>query len=155
LYAFSFVIYSIAQLCRIPKKLDDDRAAREQSLNDSIAEKDDAIRKLISEPKRTPAEQHDYETAKRALEVVREKGITALRHIRRHGSLTFAYGSSSSPLPPGLTFNDTLWVYNHCASEGLLTCNEKYGSGEKTFTVSPKMSKVLDELLYVNDSSTV
>lgn len=112
------------------------------------------IIQLSEKPQRTAAEQHDYDTAKKALQVVKEKGITALRHLRRQGSTKFGLGSSSAPLPPGLSFNDTLWVYNHCASEGLLTSTEKHGSGEKTFAVSPTMIKILDEVLYEDDATS-
>ena len=108
----------------------------------------------LSNPQRTPAEQHDHDTAKEALKLTGGKGKAALRHLRKHGSLRFSYGTSSGPLPPGLNFNDTLWVYNHCASVGVVTCDEKYGSGEKIFSISPKMERALEELLFTEDGPT-
>jgi hypothetical protein len=150
LYAVAFAIYLLAHVGRIPKKLDVERDARETILLGRIAEQLETLRTLTEKPKRTPAELNDYETVRKALQVVKEKGITALRHIRKHGSLKF--GFYNPVLPPGLTANETLWVYNHCASEGVLTCTEKAGSGERTFAVSPKMDKVLDELLYENEA---
>jgi len=152
LYGFALGIYALVHVCRVPKKLDDDRATREHELLTNVAELKRTIQKETEKAKRTPAEQHDYDTAKKALLLLKEKGLIALRHIRKHGSLTF--GTYNPVLPPGLNANDTLWVYNHCASEGLLTCNEKLGSGEKTFAVSPRMTKILDEVLYENDSSS-
>lgn len=155
LYAFAFSVYILAYLRLTPKRLDDDRQEREQLLLATIADREQTIRKrdetvriLADKPKHTPAEQHDYDIAKKALQLLKEKGVAALRHIRRQGSLTFGIGMATGPLPRGLSFNDTLWVYNHCASEGLLTCSEKIGSGLKTFAVSPKMEKILDEVLY-------
>jgi len=155
LYAFAFAVYILAYLRLTARKPDDEREAREQLLLSTVADhqqtirkRDETIRMLTEKPKHSPAEQHDYDIAKKALQLLREKGVSALRHIRRHGSLTFGTGMTSGPLPPGLSFNDTLWVYNHCASEGLLTCSEKIGSGVKTFAVSPKMEKILDEVLY-------
>jgi hypothetical protein len=155
LYGLALAVYVPIHLCRVPKKLDQERDAREGILQSEIASREETIRLrdqsiqgLTEKHKYTPAEQHDYDTAKKALQLVGQKGLVAMRHIRRQGALTFAFGSSGGPLPPGLSLNETLWAYGHCASEGLLTCNTKYGSGEKTFAIAPKMEKILDELLY-------
>ena len=115
------------------------------------AERETALHLLTTKPPRTSAEQHDYDTAKAALALLKQKGVIALRHLRKHGTLTF--GFNPPVLPPGLTLNDTFWVYNHCASEGVVTCSEKSGSGEKTYTISAKMVKALDELLYDDATS--
>jgi hypothetical protein len=147
-YGFILLIYVLAHLCRVPLKLDQERNTREVVLEREISDRDATIKGLTERPKYSAAEQHDYDTAKKSLQLLGEKGINAMRHIRRQGALTFAFGASSGPLPPGLSLNDTLWVYNQCASEGLLTCKEKYGSGEKTFAISTKMEKILDDLLY-------
>jgi hypothetical protein len=126
------------------------RTAWKDERRSLLAEQDarNALEAQLVKPQRTPAKQHDYDTAKEAIEPLGEKGVTALRHLRRQGSAHFSFQHSSAPLPPGMTFNDTLWVYEHCASKGLLTRNEKSGSGDKTFAVSPKMSKILDDVLY-------
>jgi len=158
LYIFALTVYILAYLCRTPKTLDIERDARETALlgdisdlNQMVKEREDTIRALSERPKRTAAVQHDYDTAKKALQLVGEKGRVAMRHIRSHGSLTF--GTYSPVLPPGLNLNDTLWVYRHCASEGLLTCKSNLGNSEQTFAVAPKMEKVLDELLFENAAS--
>jgi len=65
LYAFAFSIYVLFHLCRTPRKLDADRAIREQGLSTIIAERDQIIASLSAKPKRTPAEQHDYDRAKK------------------------------------------------------------------------------------------
>jgi len=99
---------------------------------------------------RTAAEQNDLDTVRDALKLLKETGLTALRHIRRHGSLTFgAPGGGIQPvLPPGLNFEQALWVYRHCASVGILTQKNNLGMSEQVFAVSPRMEKALDELLY-------
>jgi hypothetical protein len=118
---------------------------------ETIKQKDDVIRALSEKPPRSAAEQHDYDAAKKALQPLKEKGVIAVRHIRSHGSLTF--GIYNPVLPPGLNLDDTLWVYRHCASEGVLTCKSNTLNTEQTFAVVPKMEKVLDELLFEEQAS--
>jgi hypothetical protein len=154
-YGGLMVAFIAYQFLRVPKLLYTElqAAARstEESLRAAIIERDNSLQTLREKPPRTPAEQHDYETAKKALQILGNKGLIALRHIRKHGSLTF--GTYNPVLPPGLNLNDTFWVYNHCASEGVLSCSEKWGSGEKTYAVSPKMTRILDELLFEDTTS--
>jgi hypothetical protein len=146
-YAILFLLYQFVRSQRLLYvELQTTSRDTEKSLLAIIAERDAALRALTEQRKRTAAEQHDYATAKEALQLVGTKGLTAMRHIRRHGSLTF--GTFPPVLPPGLNINDTLWAYNHCASEGLLTCNMNLAKQERTFSVAPKMEKILDELLY-------
>lgn len=125
---------------------------RENVLMADLSTRNETITALSTRPKRSPAEQNDYDTAKKALRLLKEKGVIAMRHIRKYGSLTF--GTYSPVLPPGLNLNDTLWVYNHCASEGILTQKDNLGNSERTFAVSPKMEKILDELLYEDDTNS-
>jgi cell division protein FtsB len=149
LYSFALPLYFAVHLIRTPKKLDQERNAREANMRQEIAARDETIKQKNAElekPKYTAAEQHDYETARKALKTLGQKGLIALRHIRRHDSLTF--GTYPPVLPPGLNSNHTLWVFNHCASEGVLTCN---GTHERTYAVAPKMEKILDDLLYSED----
>jgi hypothetical protein len=108
------------------------------------------IARLLVKPSRSPAEQHDYELAKNALKLLKMKGLLALRHIRKQGSLTF--GIYPPVLAAGLSREDHLWVYNHCAVEGILTQGGSVMNNDRTFAVSPKMEKILDELLYDDES---
>lgn len=161
LYGVALPVYFLVHLIRTPKKLDQqrdaerasleaERDAREADLRKELLAKDETIRQqkaALEKPKLTAAEQHDYETAKRVLKTLGETGLIGLRHIRRHGKLTF--GTFPPVMPPGLTLDKTLWVFNHCASEGVLTCQ---GTHERTFAVAPKMEKILDELLYSEDT---
>jgi hypothetical protein len=159
LYALAFVVYALAYLCATPRRLDADRESRERLLITTIADRDHTIREreevnraLVENPKRSPAEQHDYETAKKALELLKDKGVTALRYIRSQGTLTFrSVGYTATPLPPGLSTQEALWVYRHCASEGILNCKRNLGNVEETFAVAPHMEKVLNELLFADD----
>jgi len=144
----ALVIYAGVHGVRVPRKLDSDRAEKQKRLTATIAERDATIHKLSEKPKRSAAQQHDYEVVQNALKLLGEKGVEALRHIRTHDALTF--GTYPPVLPVGLSNADTLWVYNHAASEGILTVGGKVAIGERTFSVSPKMELILDELLYEN-----
>ncbi len=114
----------------------------------TIKQCDADIRNLTEHPPRSAAEQHDYDTVKGVLKVTGAKGLAALRHIRKHGSLKF--GTYPPVIAQGLKVEDMTWVYNHAASEGVLTVDDggRIGAGERTFSISPKMEKVLDDLLF-------
>jgi hypothetical protein len=153
MYGVAFVIYFLIQLCRTPRKLDLDRDAREIELNhvifkseETVKQREADLRALKENPLRSAAEQHEYDTVKGVLKVTGDKGIKALRHIRKHGSLTF--GTFSPVLAPGLNAQEMQWVYNHAASEGVLTVGGKQELGERIYSISPKMEKALDEALY-------
>jgi hypothetical protein len=137
------------------RKRDFDARSTEAALSETIAEReglirqrDDTIRTLTERPKRTPAEQHDYETAKECLRILGKTAVGALRYLRNQGTLTFNFGGCTTPLPAELKVHSALWVYNHCVSEGVVTCKTNLGNTEKTFAVSPKMQSALDELLF-------
>jgi len=105
LYGFAFVIYILFHLSRTPKKLDIERDTRETALlsyissrDQTIKERDEEIRISKEKPKRTAAEQHAHDAVERALKVVGKKGITALRLLRTHGTITFNFNASSVPL---------------------------------------------------------
>ena len=123
---------------------------KESELTQSLQDRDNQIHTINQKPKRSASEQHDYENVKRALDVVKEKGKTALLFLRAQGSLTFcAPGSGYYPTPPqGLTVNDLLWVYRHCASEGIISVERNIGATKETFTVAPHMSNALNDALF-------
>jgi hypothetical protein len=50
LYAFAFMVYILAYLRLIPKRLDDDRASREDSLTQQLKEQQEAFRRFASKP---------------------------------------------------------------------------------------------------------
>jgi hypothetical protein len=49
--------------------------------------------------------------------------------------------------------DDLLRIYDACVAEGLVTKQERHGSGERTFETAPTMNNVLDELLYEENGS--
>lgn len=147
LYAALFFIYGCLHLYRTPVRLDEDREQAENMLHQIIAEHEAAIGALTAKPTRTPAEQNDYDTATKALNQFGQKAEIALRHLRRQGKLTFGTFPPSL-LPPGLNANDAEWAYNACAGEGLVVRRDDRRTGDKTFEISPRMEKILDELLY-------
>jgi hypothetical protein len=151
IYAAIFLVYQFIRAQRLLfAEFQATSRTMEDSLRSIIAERDAALRNLTDKPKRTPAEQHDYETAKKVLQLVGGNGLTAMRHIRRHGTLIF--GTYPPVLPQGLALQETLRVYDQCASEGLLTCNANTRNNERTFSIAPTMGKILDELLYEEES---
>jgi hypothetical protein len=97
--------------------------------------------------KSSPAEQYDYDKLQAALTLLKDPALIALRYIRSVGTLTFG-GMYSPTLPSGLTPDTALWVYRHCASEGLLNCTPNLGRTQETFSVPPKMDKIFDEVLF-------
>ena len=146
LYLFVFAVYACVHLCLTPAKLDADRAA-------VVAELQEQIRKLTP-PKRTPAQQDAYDIAKAAISLLKPHGVPALRYLRMHGQITFYATSCTPPPPSGLTMQNLFWVYNHCVSVGVVSCNEKFGGGEKTFTIPSRMESVLDEVLYEDQATS-
>lgn len=123
---------------------------RESALLADLSRRNETITAL-TKPKHTPAEQHDYDKLKKALEMFKETGLIALRHIRGIGTLKFG-GMYSPTLPSGLTPDKALWVYHHCATEGLLTCTPNLGRTEETFSVPQKLDKILDEVLFPDEN---
>jgi hypothetical protein len=146
-YAASLLIYVFVHLWRTAAKLDADRSATERRLLAELAYRDVTIVKLQTKPSRTPAEQHDYDVAVRALKEFGEPAIIALRHLRTHGTLTF--GTFAPTLPLGLSLDRTLWAYNACRGDGLVTCQDNYPrQGDRTYHIAPTMGPILAELLY-------
>lgn len=159
LYGIVFVVYALVHVCLVPRKLDRERDEREHELNNiivasltTIANQQDQISASSQRPKRSPAEQHDYDTVKRALDVVKDRGKIALRFLRNKGSITlgmsFGNPASGPAPPPPMTWNDLAWVYHHCESEGIVTMKSDLGRTSETFTISPHMSNALDGVLF-------
>jgi hypothetical protein len=144
---FLFLLY---QLIRVPKLLYQERdgvaLTEVNTLKAAIAERERTISKLT--PKRSAAEQHAHDIVAEALKVVKQDGITALRHLKYQGK--FTDGTYRSQSPTGLTPDRTLWVYQHCSSVGIVSVSINPGNTERAFTLSsdPAMLKALDELLF-------
>ncbi len=161
LYGFALLVYVLAYLRLTAKNLDHDRGLREQALagiiserERTIKEREDEISSLRLKPKRSAAEQADFDLINRALTVVgKEKGKAALRFLKNKGTARFgiSFGNpTTGPTPPsGLTLNDLLHVYHHCDSEGIVVMDrDPLGGSWETFTMSSHMSKALDAALF-------
>jgi hypothetical protein len=146
LYIVALTVYVIVHLCRTAKKLDMERDARETALLGDIKERDETIRALSEKPKRTVAEQHHYDIAKKALQKLNPDTIVALRHLKTQGKITF--GTYPPFLPPGISVNRLVDIYLECSREGLVARQDDSQKGERTFEIAPTMNVVLDELLY-------
>jgi hypothetical protein len=148
---FLFILY---QLLRVPRLLHEEQsisfATKEAELCSAIEQRDQTILGL-QPPKRTPAEQHAYDTLRSALDTTKNDGLTALRHLKNHGTLTF--GTYDPQLPIGMTRDRALWVYNHCLSLGIVTRQANLGHSEFVYSISPNltMAKALDEMLYEDE----
>lgn len=153
------IIFLLYQFLRVPALLYCERdtlaTTAENALRNEVAEREKRIHLLT--PKRPPAEQRDCEKVKQALVVLKRTGLIALRHIRDHRSLTIgAPGSPYAPafLPAGLSQQEALFVYRHCANEGILKRDTNLGNTLETFTVPDHMSKILDEVLFATESTS-
>lgn len=158
LYAFALGVYGLAYLRLTAKSLDDDRETRERALIATIAERgqvviqrEDEIRALRQKPKRSAAEQHDYEKAKKLMsEIYKEKGIIALRHLRGQGEITFpspGFGVNP-PAPSGITVSEMRWVYGGCAAESVITMKRNFPNTDETFSMTPTQQRALDDVLF-------
>lgn len=158
-YALLLVALVVYHLARTPWLISNEHLDAIAALRKTIAvheativRRETELRVASEKPKRSAAEQADYDTVQRAFTVVKDKGKIALRLLRNKGSIGFGirFGSPvNGPTPPqGLTLNDLLWVYHHCESEGIVTMDRALGGNSETFTISPHMNKALGEVLF-------
>ena len=158
LYAFALAVYALAYLRLTAKRLDADRDSRETTLagdaseqDQTIKERDEAIRVLQEKPKRSAADQYHYDKAKTFLENKGPKFVTALRHLSNCKTLTYSsLGiTMNTQWPSGMDRNEAIPVYDACLVGGLISMSEYLGPHPtKTYSIAPKMEKALDELLY-------
>ncbi len=159
LYAVAAVIYAAVHVCRVPKKLDTERGAREAALarglsdyEQKIKERDDAIRAQSEKTKRTPAEQHNYDKLKKCLDRFGDKAAIALRHLRARGSIIITApgmgNTSGSFVPPDINLSELNWALGACAGEGVVIINEPFGKNERIYEIAKNMDKALEDLLY-------
>jgi hypothetical protein len=160
LYGFALVVYVLARLPFTARHLDDERDLRERALEGIVSEKDliirqreDEIRGLREKPKRSAAEEQDYQKAKEALRLIGKPGIAAMRFLRDHGAVTAIWPGMPNPriepqLPSEITIGVALHAYHHCASVGIVTAKRNLGVSEETFSINPRWEKILDELLF-------
>lgn len=149
--AFLFVLY---QSFRVPKLLHEEQGAsfagKEGELNSKIKEQEQVILGL-QPAKRTKAEQHAFDTVEAALKVVKDDGITALRHLKYQGKVID--GMYRTGFPDGMKPEKVIWVYQHCQSIGIVNRSANISNNEITYTISSDlaMQKALDELLFAKD----
>jgi hypothetical protein len=129
------------------RTVEDELGSVVATLEETIRQQNETIRTLRDKPKRSAAEQHDYDSLAKALEMFKEPGVIALRHIRSVGTIAFG-GAYSPTLPSGLTPEKALWVYRHCATEGLLNCTPNLEKTQEVFAVPAKMDKIFDDVLF-------
>ena len=121
---------------------------------ETIRQKEEAIRTLSEKNRNGAGRSNNYDKLNKALAMFKETGQIALRYIRSVGTLKFG-GMYSPTLPSGLTPEKALWVYRHCATEGLLTCTPNLGKTEETFSVPQQLDKIYDEVLFPAEGGTI
>ena len=129
-----------------------ERTARLQA-ESRIDEQDQEIRRLTEAPKRSAAEQHHYDTAKKCIDRFGEKAILSLRHLRTCETFTvvspgMSNSSASTFLPSGVTLAEMDWALGACAGYGVVTYAGRFKSTDRTYEIPESMKKALDELLY-------
>jgi|HubBroStandDraft_1064217.scaffolds.fasta_scaffold00519_14 predicted nucleotide-binding protein len=100
-------------------------------------------------PKRTKAQQHDYELARRAIAESGPKANSVLKHLRTHGPLTFGiYGPAI--LPGGLSESDTRSTLNNLAERGLVSRRDSSEPRDPrtVYDIAAPMKEILEELLF-------
>ncbi|MFZ0799904.1 MAG: hypothetical protein WCA13_05825 [Terriglobales bacterium] len=121
-----------------------------------LEQQDKALQLLKEKPSLTAAEIHHYDEAKRLLLGFGGRmgiAVAVLRHLLTHGPLTY-YGPGSNPaplLPLNVGLQDALRAYRACAPT-IVKCEEKYGSGEQTYSIPESMKNILGQLLYEDES---
>jgi hypothetical protein len=120
----------------------------------------------VEPPKRTPSNEHHYQEAKAALDELGAKAAVVLRHLKKHGQLTFnapppgvqGPPSSQSALPEGTTANETYASLEDCVRKSLVSHffrtetigPHQYGVTYIDFRIAEGMKDALDELLYAS-----
>lgn len=163
-YAVLMVAFTVYHLARTPwlisneqveviaalNKAVSDLESTTTSLKSTISEKDAEIRAL-KQPRRSAAEQHNYDKAKAFLNKRGPKFVEALRHLHTHGDLTYSsVGVTMVTIwPSRMDRNEAISIYDACIGEGLVTMQEIPGvlPARKIF-IAPGMTNVLSELLY-------
>ena len=124
-----------------------------KELTGQITERNREIASLTHKEERTPAEQYNYETAKKCLARFGGKAAIALRHLKTCGSITVTgpgMGNStmSTFLPPNITLAELNWALGACAGEGVVVYREPLGGAQRIYEIAKNMDKALAELLY-------
>jgi hypothetical protein len=156
LYVFAFVVYALIHICQTPKKLDTDRQYRESSLLKEITDlggtiktRDDTIRTLSDKPKRSPAEQHEYEHARNALSKSGPKAIAVLKFLVRHGEQVFGMYNPAQ-LPDGINGEEMRRILDELAKDGLMSRRDiqEVRNPHSIYDIPVSMKSILEELLY-------
>lgn len=136
------IAFSVSIVC-VPALLDAEKSTALDTAKVTI-EKLTALAK----PKRTPAEEHNYQTAKTALQKLPEEVLPLLRHIYSVERLVFP--NFQIVLPFGMPDAKARELSFQCHVVGLLTRDVKQQGGghETTFAITPGMKSALEELLY-------
>lgn len=172
--AAGFTLTMIVSLVKAPKLLDDKRRCEittrdeaNQQIREAFATESSDFKKQIDgmravtemrdaelqdfkKPKRTAAEEQKYAEAKTALSKFGDAGIVALRHLEKHGTLTFTALADPS-IPIGMNARDLQAILAACAIDSLVTRETIHKSGgiDYVYKIAPGMKAALDELLYL------
>jgi hypothetical protein len=133
-----------------------------EQANKTIESRDRALQDL-QKKRRTPAEEHNYQLARRALEELGSDATAVLRHLRNHESLTatsptIQFGPPSYDIQPAMQSMNTKTVVamlDACAARDLVTRTPFTRSSGgvvpitgSTYQIASGMRSAIEELLY-------
>jgi hypothetical protein len=100
-------------------------------------------------PKRTKAQQHDYETAKKTLSQSGPKAVAVLQFVRRHGEQTFGMYPPAQ-LPDNIGSGELRNILDDLARGGLISRRDiqEPRNPRSVYEISAPMKGILEELLY-------
>jgi hypothetical protein len=100
-------------------------------------------------PKRSKAQQHDYELAKKTIAESGQKAIAVLKFVRMHGEQTFGnYGPAQ--LPDNVSGSEMRNILDDLARRGLITRRDvqEPRNPHSVYDIAAPMKEILEELLY-------
>jgi hypothetical protein len=96
-----------------------------------IEQRDETIRATTAKPTRTAAEQHHYDTAKNTIKRLGASCVAALGYLQTHER--FVIGTFGSVLPPGISRDELIRIYEACREAGIVTARDNPSSRRKNF----------------------
>ena len=162
LYLLLFGVYCLIQLCRSPKKLDEDRDSRERTLVRDVSDRDQKIRDRdeqiverdskiadLQKPRRTAAQQHEYDHAKSSLSKASPKAASVLKFVYRHGEQIFGMYNPAQ-LPDGISADEMRSIIDGLAKDGSVSRRDiqEPRNPHSVYDIAASMKPILTILLY-------
>jgi hypothetical protein len=107
-------------------------------------------------PKRTKAQQHDYEAAKKTLSQSTPKAVAVLQFVRRHGEQTFGMYPPAQ-LPDNIGSSEMRNILDDLARGGLISRRDiqEPRNPRSVYEIAASMKEILEDLLYEDNPSPI